>query len=561
MWVLPFLSFRHGPPIPSFYGELTAAALGVVALGVLLRKEGWQPFALPAIALLPIGLVGLILLQFPFGKIEFSQQALLGMLYLLWAMMLMVLGSRLRQALGWTCFAVTLSWFVLAGGVLSALITLLQSAGWQAWMILPKKVAQGYGNLGQPNHFADYTALALASLLYLRAKGRIGRPVLIVVSLLFLAMLAFSGSRSSWLYLAAIVILSWMLQRQGGQRGPLLACLWLIPAFLVVQQIMPWLMDAGAMGAVATPTERMFREVSGVAVRVQIWQQAWQMFLHAPWLGVGFGQFDWNTFAMVDFKPAGGFVEPSEHAHNIILHLMAELGVFAGLLFIGALTLWMLRSLRIQWTLEIWWMCALLAIIGIHSLLEYPLWYTYFLGVAAVLLGAGETRMLSLALGRVGRPALASMLLLGSVGLFNLAQAYGSLETWMVRGLQGQVKDADLPAISRDLLKVHNESLLSPYVELVLATSIEPTPSLLDEKLQLNDAAMHFSPIRYIVFRQARLLALKGERAAALLQLHRAMLAYPQDVADFRRELLRQRAEFPGTFDFLLDALSSATKE
>lgn len=203
-------------------------------------------------------------------------------------------------------------------------------------------------------------------------------------------------------------------------------------------------------------------------------------------------------------------------------------------------------------------MYGILAVLGIHSLLEYPLWYTYFLGIAAVLLGAGEARSLPLRLDRAGRPALLAMLLMGSLGLANLSQAYASLEKWMVRSQQGQVRDIDLPEISADLTRLHGESLLSPYVELVLAASIEPSPVLLEQKLLLNDAAMRFSPIRQIVFRHALLLALKGERSAARLQLHRAMRAYPRDVAQFRKELERLIPQYPGTFDFLLEATSGA---
>lgn len=39
MWLLPLLSPRHQLPIPSFYSELTAFVLGLLALGVLWQKE------------------------------------------------------------------------------------------------------------------------------------------------------------------------------------------------------------------------------------------------------------------------------------------------------------------------------------------------------------------------------------------------------------------------------------------------------------------------------------------------------------------------------------------
>ena len=559
MWVLPFLSFRHQLPIPSFYGELIAAALGLASMALLLRKQDWQPFALPRIALLPLGLVGLVLLQLVLGMIAFPPQALLGMLYLLWAMLLVVVGARLRAELGWETSAVTLAWFLLAGGLLSALVSLIQIAGVQGLLFVPKRIAQSYGNLGQSNHFADYMALALASLLYLRAKGSVALPVFVCVAVLFVGMLALSGSRSAWLYLLAMTFLAAVQWRASGQRLLLLNCLVLLPVFFLVQQLIP-LLPGLSNGSVLMPTERLFREVSGVSIRMQIWQLAWHMFMDAPWLGVGFGQFDWNTFALAGQVP-GVVIEPVEHAHNLILHLLAEMGLFAGVLAIGMLLAWGMRMASTPRTLEWWWALALLAVIGIHSLLEYPLWYTYFLGIASVLLGAGESRMIGLALGRVGRPAVAAILLLGTMGLVNLAQAYATLEGWMQRGVQGLVKDSDLPAMTRDLLRVHKESLLSPYVELVFATSIEPSTQLLDEKLQLSEQAMRFSPIRDVVYRHALLLAIKGDRPAALVQLRRAMRAYPDDIPGFTRALRGMIAKSPGVYEFLLNEMALQAKE
>ncbi len=560
MWLLPFLSFHHLLPIPSFYGEWVAAALGLAASAVLLRREIWQPFQLPRVALLPVVLVGFILLQLLMGKIAFPQQALLGMLYLLWAMLLMVVGHRLRQSLGWENFAVTLAWCLVAGGLLSAAITLVQTLGWQGWWLIPKRMAQGYGNLGQPNHFADYLALGLASLLFLRLKGRI--PAWLAAALLgiFLGMLALSGSRSSWLYLIALTVLGAWHSRASGQRSLLLACLWLLPAFWFLQHALPWLGSLSGGPGVVMPNERLFREVSGVDMRLQIWQQAWHMFVSSPWLGVGFGQFDWNSFAMMD-RFQGGTIEPSEHAHNLLLHLMAELGGLAALTSVGLLAGWLLRAVRGEVSPERWWMLSLLAVLGIHSFLEYPLWYTYFLSIFAVLLGAGEQQALALQLQRVGRPALAAMLVMGTIGLANLAQAYGTLERWMVQGMQGQVKDHDLPAMTRDLLRIHHDSLLSPYVELVLATSIEPTPQLLDDKLKLSLSAQHFSPIRLLVYRHVVLLALKGDHEAALVQLRRAARAYPADVPQFTRDLRVLENRTPGVYDYLLNEIATMAKE
>lgn len=80
-------------------------------------------------------------------------------------------------------------------------------------------------------------------------------------------------------------------------------------------------------------------------------------------------------------------------------------------------------------------------------------------------------------------------------------------------------------------------------MELVFAASIEPTRPLLDEKLRLSLSAMHFSPIRQIVYRHAVPLALKGDREAALLQLRGMM------------------EKTPGVYDFLLNEVAEPAKE
>ena len=52
----------------------------------------------------------------------------------------------------------------------------------------------------------------------------------------------------------------------------------------------------------------------------------------------------------------------------------------------------------------------------------------------------------------------------------------------------------------------------------------------LREKLELNSQVMRFAPIASIVYRQAVLLALAGEREAAERQFVRAASVYPGDL-------------------------------
>lgn len=532
MWVLPFLSPRHRLPIPSFYGELTAFVLGMAAICTLWQKQVWQDFQLPRIALLPLGLLGILLLQIALGMTVFPQLALIGMQYLLWACLLMVLGYRLCGILGRPELAATLSWFLVAGGIVNAVMAALQYAGVGNPWLLPKMTVQSFGNLGQPNHFADYMALATGSLLYLRANQSLPRLAFAALATAFLATLALSGSRSGWLYLAAFFILAAIRQRRhpsGENRRLLSACLMLLPAFAVIQAAMHWLLPLLGGTPHLLPTEHLFQQVSGASVRRRLWCDAVQMFIAHPWLGVGYGRFAWHSFLLAGTHAAGEFSQPAEHAHNLPLHLLAELGISAGVLLLACAWAWIKGATPQKSSLEHWWMWGLLAVLGIHSLLEYPLWYSYFLGIAAVLLGAGETRTLHPDFSRIGRPALAAMLGLGLYGAVGMAQSYASLEHWVNRAVTHRIADSALSTVNQELLRLHRESMLAPYVELMYAMALTPRRDQLDMQLTLTGSAIRFGPIPEVAHRHAILLAMRGHRELAQKYLDLTMKAYPEN--------------------------------
>ncbi|MBF8253475.1 MAG: ABC transporter permease [Deltaproteobacteria bacterium] len=170
-WTLPFLQPWHRYPLTSFYSEWLAFALGLGAALALLHRKFWQDAAPPVVTIAPVGLIVVLGVQAALGRMPYEEQALTATLYLLWASLLMVLGHTIRRELGMTPVATTLAWFLLAGGAISALVGLLQhyqiSTPFDS-LVGRKAALQVYGNLGQPNHFAAYLTLSLASLLAAR---------------------------------------------------------------------------------------------------------------------------------------------------------------------------------------------------------------------------------------------------------------------------------------------------------------------------------------------------------------------------------------------------------
>ncbi len=559
MFLVPFVSLYHHLPIPSFYGEWIAAVLGLAAMLPMLCKASWQPLRIPQIALVFPGLAAILAMQWMLGMLHSHQYALLVLSYLTWAFFLVVLGSYLRRELGWEKVAITLAWFLVIGGLVNAVVVALQYAMQSGLTIplIPK--LNGYGAISQVNHFADYTALAIASLIYLYAKGRFSLNAFSIVLALFLAMLAFSGSRSSWLYLTALTVLAIgmqvnaMKQRMGStkMRSLLRVSLVLLPAFALVQLLIHWLMPDGLVVLV---TERLIESVNAgsTSQRWQLWQESWRMFMQSPWLGIGAGQIRWQSFLLLDTPSAIGAVGLFEHAHNLFLHLLTEMGVGAPLLVLAGIVAWLRGFKWRELSLETWWLLGLLSVLGIHSMLEYPLWYTYFLGITALLLGAGEEKLTPVNLPKSGRLIVTGLMLIGAVNLATMAIANAKLETWLLRAMRGDIDTQEQPQFFEALNWVHANSLLAPYAELMYATALVIDTNKLDSKLWLSQSAMRFVPMRKIAYQHVLLLKLNGDHASAVKQLNRTLIAYP---GKFTKEL--EAMPFKYWQDYL-DVLSEA---
>src|SRR3989338_10464529 len=112
MWVLPFLHYRHMLPLTTFDQEWWSALLGVLALTLLLARDFWQQPEIPRIVQLPAALIAVVWLQWSLGKIAYFDQAMLYVLYLLFAALLMVLGAGLRASFSMAKLAQVLAIFL-----------------------------------------------------------------------------------------------------------------------------------------------------------------------------------------------------------------------------------------------------------------------------------------------------------------------------------------------------------------------------------------------------------------------------------------------------------------
>ncbi|HVY06690.1 MAG TPA: Wzy polymerase domain-containing protein [Burkholderiales bacterium] len=525
-WVLPFLSPNFFAPISSFYGETTAFVLGLAALTVLSGKSTWPEIRLPRTSLMFLGFAALVLLDVALGRDVYVQTNLLAVLYLVWAVAMAALAWRLREIFGLEALVTALSWFVIAGALTSAVIGVLQLWGIPSLLtpfIVPQAHGRIYANTGQPNHFADYLCLGIASLGFLYASGRIRMGLVIAAVLPSLVVLAESGSRAVWLYLPALLFLA-LVHRKLRPSPAASRLLWfgasVVVAFVIAQVIVESLAGSTVL-QMETVTDRLFAAKADPDVRSRLWYECWLMFKDAPVLGQGFRQFPWQHFLRNAQLPYQWMGEVQyDNGHNLVLHLMAEFGLAGIAVLAAGIACWLAGIRKQQISPPMLWTMSVAVILGIHSMLEYPLWYAYFLGIAAVLMGATDSAAVRIG----GRRILILVVLLGWVAAANTYQDYRTLQS--LHRIQTPSAGTDGRSTTEILLGLQQHSLFTPYVELALSRTIALNREQIEDKLVVNEAVMHFAPSADVVYRHAALLALDGQAGAAHRQWDLAQANY-----------------------------------
>lgn len=276
---------------------------------------------------------------------------------------------------------------LVVGGACGAVIGVVQifdpvaiGNQWFAALVYPGRAV---GNLGQPNLFADTQIWALAALVPLLppADRRDGRARALRVGLLALGVLLLLGvilSASRTGMLGIVMLALWGAFDRKLPKSTRVALM----SAIALAAVLWWGVDLWAQGN-AKAADLGHRPGSDISSsRFTLWKHALLLISQQPLLGVGWGQyaFAWALTPMTE-RPT----HFDDNAHNLVLQLAVELGIPAALAITALLGLALLRSVRQVRRLTgqegIAGRSALMIIlfIGVHSMFEFPLWYTFFL--------------------------------------------------------------------------------------------------------------------------------------------------------------------------------------
>jgi hypothetical protein len=258
------------------------------------------------------------------------------------------------------------------------------------------------------------------------------------------------------------------------------------------------------------------------ASRLTLWANVVHLVTLKPWGGWGWGELDHAHFMTLYAGPR--FCDILDNAHNLPLHLAVELGVPFALLACAAVIwlVWRSRPWRETSPLrQLAW--AVLALILLHSMLEYPLWYGPFqiaTGLSIWILWA--TRLHP----RAPLPGMRALV----TALALLVLAGASYAAWDYRRVSQLylATSQRAPAYRVNTFdKVKDSWLFARQVRFAELTTTEVTPENAAYLNALAHELLHFSPEARVVEKLIESAALLGRNDDVAAYLARYQAAFP----------------------------------
>jgi hypothetical protein len=452
---------------------------------------------------------------------------------------------------GWSGFfhACLLGW--LTASLLNCLIALIQYSGLTAqlqapWSLWINQTPPGlaFGWLRQRNQLATFCNMGLICLFYLwhcRSPGQRFWLPLATGSLLVMGCAA-THSRIGLVQCCLVCLSGLLVSLRMHRRDMALGCVYLALVYVCASRLLPHISTLLPNADIAMfPQWGAFTRLTGddgCEARKVLWSNVLQLISVRPWTGWGWGELDYAHYIHAYQLQPGEkrFCDILDNAHNLPLQLAVELGLPVCLLLFGAGLVWLWHSQPWRESsaqrLAAW---AILTVIGLHSLVEYPVWYGSFFSACAICLIFLASRNR----GWAGPRVLAA----GAMAL-TVFTAYAGFDYHRVSQVFRPVAQRS-PWYADDPLGHADRSVLfKPQADFARLSLMQVTPENAAYVLELSQRVLHHSPEAGVIEKLLQAAQLAGR--TDLYDLHRRQYraAFPAKHDQWQR---RQLAPTPAT--------------
>lgn len=232
------------------------------------------------------------------------------------------------------------------------------------------------GNIGQPNQQATFLAIGLISTYWIYSHRKISFPTCLAASTLISLGIALSASRTGALHLLFVPFISWWVSKGDKKTFSffIFACLF---SYVLTSLTAPYIANSIGIENAKSVFIRIVGIGSSCDNRGILWGNVIELILQKPWQGWGWNNLRYAQY-ITDFE-SPRLCAVLGNAHNLPLHFAVTLGIPITIFIFSIATYCFIKLTpwkeRVSEKKYLW---AVLIPIGIHSMLEFPLWYGPF---------------------------------------------------------------------------------------------------------------------------------------------------------------------------------------
>lgn len=390
--IVPFAISGHYAVYSSLYQDFVVVALGLMVVLLATITKPLKASA-PRVSYVLLAMAGYWLLQPLFTDVIYIESNIkASIVFVLFA----ALAWSIHSVIDRTQLITVIAWSLLVGASIQALVVVMQAIGIEVSVLGIFNVSADngmQGQLGQRNLLAHYLCWGIVAGSYLSIRSSRDSNSYYLSTLLTIVLaivLGLIGSRSIILFGIAMTVM--VLLQMLYYRRLTVTSKWLIAIsalILIPQVLLPAILSIFDT-ATHTGLQRVLSSGSDTARGYEL-KKALLGFMQAPIFGQGWNESTFQAFSRaLDIMPLDLHQQEKlpEHSHNIISELLVEMGV-VGILIVIVGTIWaLIPAIRTSLKLESAFILALLTITAVHSMVEYPLWNTFFLLAVVLFLTA-----------------------------------------------------------------------------------------------------------------------------------------------------------------------------
>ncbi len=385
--ILPELNNIHYDPLPQFWTEILFAIL-CISLFIITALSNKKLY-IPRISLALILFGVFIFLQQFIRPLDFVSVSYILIIELFIGLLLAISVNTIVKNYGLPTIFTYICVALLIGGILQSLIGFSQYTGLYAhfgdWVFYDElhPTTNIFGNIGQRNHYCHYLSWSFFALIYLRYNKRIPNYLFLISATWLSFSITLGASRSVFIYFAlALIIGGIFLIKQRNKNS--LRVFYLITASCIllfaIEYFYPLILHLIGDNA-SSGLSRIASDGGGAGRREVEWLKAWLTFKHHPFFGIGWAEYAKQSVILQNLFPNAPLNDGLfTNCHNLILQLLAETGIIGTLIVVIGVIYPLHYIIKNNLNTETILLLCMIATTIAHSMLEYPLWYMYFLG-------------------------------------------------------------------------------------------------------------------------------------------------------------------------------------